>query len=53
MQDWGFDFVRVPMAYPGYLEFRSRNILPDEVRNIDEEKTDEVEEFVYDLLMKV
>jgi aryl-phospho-beta-D-glucosidase BglC (GH1 family) len=37
MQDWGFNFVRIPMAYPYYLKFdRSRNIKPEEVYNIDE-----------------
>ncbi len=39
MQDWGFDFVRIPMAYPYYVEFdRSRNIHPDEVYQINEQK---------------
>lgn len=48
MADWGFDFVRIPMAYPSYLKFdRSRNIKPEEVRNIDTEATDKVEELVY------
>src|SRR6187401_2073384 len=38
MQDWGFDLVRIPMAYPYYLKFdRSRNITPEEVYSIDEE----------------
>ena len=38
MRDWGFNFVRLPMAYPGYLKFdRSRNITPDEVYKVDEE----------------
>jgi endoglucanase len=48
MADWGFDFVRIPMAYPSYLKFdRSRNIKPEEVRNIDTEATDKIEELVY------
>ncbi|WP_416864736.1 MAG: glycoside hydrolase family 5 protein [Imperialibacter sp.] len=48
MADWGFDFVRIPMAYPSYLKFdRTRNILPEEVRNIDTEATDKIEELVY------
>src|SRR5579872_2337935 len=35
MRDWGFDFVRIPMAYPHYLDFdRSRDIQPDEVYKI-------------------
>jgi endoglucanase len=47
-QDWGFDFVRIPMAYPHYLTFdRSRNIKADETRNFNTEKTDEIENFVY------
>ncbi len=47
MQDWGFDFVRIPMAYPAYVEFdRSRDITPDEVYNISEEKVEKVEELV-------
>src|SRR5258706_15097933 len=26
MQDWGFNFVRIPMAYPSYLDIdRSKN----------------------------
>lgn len=37
MQDWGFDFVRIPMAYPAYLKFdRSRNITADEAYHIDQ-----------------
>lgn len=48
MADWGFDFVRIPMAYPSYVKFdRSKNITPEEVRNIDTEATDKVEELVY------
>src|SRR5665647_1497429 len=32
MADWGFDFVRLPMAYPRYLSFdRSKDITIDEV----------------------
>jgi endoglucanase len=47
MVDWGFDFVRVPMAYPHYLNFdRSRNITPDEVYNIDEKMVDKIDHFV-------
>ena len=38
MSDWGFDFVRIPMAYPSYLDIdRSRDIKPEEVYNINEE----------------
>jgi endoglucanase len=48
MSDWGFDFVRIPMAYPSYLEFdRSRDITPDEVYQISEEAVEKVEQLVY------
>jgi len=47
MADWGFDFVRFPMAYPRYLSFdRSKNITPDEVYKIDEAAIDKVEGIV-------
>ncbi len=43
MADWGFDFVRVPMAYPYYVEFdRSRPILPEEVVRISVERVHEI-----------
>jgi endoglucanase len=43
MKDWGFDFIRVPIAYPHYLKFdRSRNITPEEVYHIDQEKIEEI-----------
>ncbi len=30
MRDWGFDFVRIPIAYPHYLKFdRSKDITPE------------------------
>ena len=38
MQDWGFNFVRIPMAYPAYLKIdRSKNITPEDVYKIDEQ----------------
>ncbi len=47
MVDWGFDFIRLPMAYPHYLSFdRSRNITPAEVYKINEEEADKIETFV-------
>lgn len=43
MADWGFDFVRVPMAYPRYIKFDpTKNITPDDVVNIDQKVVDEV-----------
>jgi endoglucanase len=48
MRDWGFDFVRIPMAYPAYLRFdRSRPILPHEIRQIDNQATDQIEQLIY------
>jgi len=47
MADWGFDFVRFPMAYPSYLNIdRSRPITPDEVYQIDEEAVDNIDKIV-------
>ncbi len=47
MRDWGFDFVRIPIAYPCYLDFdRSRNILPDEVYKISEQAVDKIDSIV-------
>ncbi|PWU21334.1 MAG: glycosyl hydrolase family 5 [Verrucomicrobia bacterium] len=45
--DWGFDFVRLPMAYPNYLDFdRSKNISPADVFKINERQADRIESFV-------
>lgn len=47
MRDWGFDFVRIPMAYPSYLNIdRTRNITPEEVYKIDNKSVDAIEELV-------
>lgn len=47
MQDWGFDFVRIPIAYPAYLTFdRSRNIKPEEVYNINQQAVDQIDSLV-------
>lgn len=48
MTDWGFDFVRIPMAYPRYVRFdRSRPIQPEEVYQIDEEQVEQIEALVH------
>jgi aryl-phospho-beta-D-glucosidase BglC (GH1 family) len=48
MQDWGFDFVRLPVAYPYYTRYdRSRPITPEEVLQFDEQKVTEIEQLVY------
>src|SRR5436190_19416802 len=31
MVDWGFDFIRLPMSYPRYVEFdRTKDITPED-----------------------
>lgn len=48
MSDWGFDFVRIPMAYPSYVDFdRSRDIRPEEVYNLDEAALERVDRIVH------
>jgi endoglucanase len=44
MADWGFDFVRLPMAYPRYINFdRSKPITPADVYSINSKVVDEIE----------
>jgi len=48
MSDWGFDYVRIPMAYPSYLDIdRSRDITPEEVYSLDEAALERVDQLVY------
>lgn len=47
MSGWGFDFVRLPIAYPYYLKFnRSKNITPEEVYQIDEAAVDRIDNLI-------
>src|SRR5688572_2631946 len=47
MQGWGFDFVRIPMAYPWYLDIdRTRNIRPEETYKIDERAVEKIDKLV-------
>jgi endoglucanase len=47
MRDWGFDFVRIPIAYPRYLEInRSRSITPDDVYKISSQAVDQIDALV-------
>jgi endoglucanase len=47
MRDWGFDFVRIPMAYPYYLDIdRSKNITAEDVYRIKEENVDRIDQVV-------
>lgn len=51
MQDWGFDFVRIPIAYPTYLKIdRSRNITPEETYQIDEKRVEAIDNLVQQAL---
>ena len=48
MAGWGFDFVRIPIAYPRYLDFdRKRDITKDEVCNFDNKVLDEIDRLVF------
>jgi sugar phosphate isomerase/epimerase len=48
MSGWGFDFVRIPMAYPSYLEYdRTKDITPDEVYQVSEEALESVDRLVH------
>jgi endoglucanase len=47
MRDWGFDFIRIPMAYPWYLDIdRTRNITGEETYKIDEKQVDKISNLV-------
>ncbi len=47
MVDWGFDFVRLPMAYPRYVRYdASKPITPEEVLDFDDRVIDEIQELV-------
>ena len=48
MSDWGFDFVRIPMAYPSYVKFdRETDITTKRIRKFDRKATDRVEHLAY------
>jgi endoglucanase len=48
MSDWGFDFVRIPMAYPRYLSFdRSKDITIEEVYRTDPKVIDEIDRLIF------
>jgi endoglucanase len=47
MSDWGFDFVRIPMAYPRYLKYDHQHpITAEETYLIDEAKVEEIVKLV-------
>ena len=48
MSDWGFDFVRIPMAYPRYLDIdRTRDITKEEVYKFDQKVLQEVDKLIF------
>ncbi len=48
MRDWGFDFVRIPMAYPRYLSFdRTRDITKDEIYKTDTKVLEEIDQLIF------
>lgn len=48
MVDWGFDFVRLPMAYPRYLDIDlTRDITPDDVYKVNERVLEQIDALVY------
>lgn len=47
MADWGFNFVRLPIAYPYYLDIdRNKKITPDEVYKINDAAVDRIDQLV-------
>ena len=47
MRDWGFDFVRLPIAYPWYLNIdRTRHITPEETYKIDEKQVEKIDKLI-------
>jgi len=48
MVDWGFDFVRLPIAYPRYINFDpQKNVTPADAININEKAVDEIQELIF------
>jgi aryl-phospho-beta-D-glucosidase BglC (GH1 family) len=48
MSDWGFDFVRIPMAYPRYLTFDpSKDIVADDVYKINNKALEEIDQLIF------
>jgi endoglucanase len=48
MADWGFNFVRLPMAYPRYLSFdRSKDITKDEVYKTDPKVLNDIDQLIF------
>ncbi|QOR75661.1 MAG: cellulase family glycosylhydrolase [Thermoflavifilum sp.] len=47
MRDWGFDFIRLPIAYPYYLQIdRTKNIAAEDVYHINQQAVEEIVQLV-------
>lgn len=47
MRDWGFDFVRIPIAYPWYLDIdRTKNITEEDTYKINPKAVDTIDELI-------
>ncbi len=47
MRDWGFNFVRIPIAYPCYLNIdRTKNITPEDTYKINTKAVDDIDSLV-------
>ena len=46
MVDWGFDFVRLPMAYPRWIKYDATPIRAEDVYNIDASVLESIDELV-------
>jgi endoglucanase len=47
ISDWGFDFIRLPIAYPTYLDIdRTKDITADDVYKIDEKRVEQIDKLV-------
>ena len=47
MQDWGFNFIRIPIAYPYYLDIdRTKNITPDDAYKLNNKAIDRIDALV-------
>lgn len=52
ISDWGFDFIRIPVQYPCYVNFdsggdRTKRITPEQVLSFNEGAIQEIEKLVY------
>jgi len=48
MADWGFDFVRLPIAYPRYLDFdQARKITKDDFYKFNTKVLEEIDQLIF------